>query len=184
MSKYPHLKFVLLLLINLMSSMPTVAQERRATITGMVTDTAHAALVGARVELQPKGHAAVSDTQGQFIISDVTAGDYTITVSYVGFSTLSKQLHVNAGEVARVDAVLQVSSLSEEIIVRAERPRGEAQALNRELTADNIVQVLPAEVITSLPNTNVADALGRLPGVSLERDEGEDRKSTRLNSSH
>jgi TonB-dependent receptor len=115
----------------------------------------------------------VTDTQGQFTISDVTAGNYTITVSYVGFSTLSKELHVNAGEVARVDAVLQVSSLSEEIIVRAERPRGEAQALNRELTADNIVQVLPAEVITSLPNTNVADALGRLPGVSLERDEGE-----------
>jgi len=34
-------------------------------------------------------------------------------------------------------------------------------------------QVLPAEVITSLPNTNIADAVGRLPSVSLERDEGE-----------
>jgi hypothetical protein len=32
---------------------------------------------------------------------------------------------------------------------------------------------LPAEVITSLPNTNIADAVGRLPSVSLERDEGE-----------
>src|SRR6202011_3787537 len=32
---------------------------------------------------------------------------------------------------------------------------------------------LPSEVITSLPNANVADALGRLPGVTLERDEGE-----------
>ena len=37
----------------------------------------------------------------------------------------------------------------------------------------NIVQVAPAGVITSLPNTNVADAIGRLPSVSLERDEGE-----------
>jgi hypothetical protein len=33
--------------------------------------------------------------------------------------------------------------------------------------------VLPNEVITSLPNTNIADAVGRLPSVSLERDEGE-----------
>jgi len=33
--------------------------------------------------------------------------------------------------------------------------------------------VLPAEVITSLPNANIADAVGRLPGVTLERDEGE-----------
>src|SRR5712691_7812387 len=34
-------------------------------------------------------------------------------------------------------------------------------------------QVLPADVINSLPNTNIADAVGRLPSVSLERDEGE-----------
>jgi hypothetical protein len=39
--------------------------------------------------------------------------------------------------------------------------------------ADNILQVLPAEVITSLPNANVADALGRMPSVTLERIEGE-----------
>src|ERR1700712_5295910 len=39
--------------------------------------------------------------------------------------------------------------------------------------SSDIVQILPERVITSLPNTNVADALGRMPGVSLERDEGE-----------
>ena len=33
--------------------------------------------------------------------------------------------------------------------------------------------MLPAEVITSLPNANIADALGRMPSVSIERDEGE-----------
>jgi TonB-dependent receptor len=57
--------------------------------------------------------------------------------------------------------------------VYAERVHGEAEAINRERTAENILQVLPAEVITSLPNANVADAIGRLPSVTLERDEGE-----------
>jgi outer membrane receptor for ferrienterochelin and colicin len=57
--------------------------------------------------------------------------------------------------------------------VTATRPQGEAEALNIERTAFNIVQVLPAKVITSLPNTNIADAVGRLPSVTLERDEGE-----------
>src|SRR6202042_1607150 len=55
----------------------------------------------------------------------------------------------------------------------AERPRGEAESINRTRSADNLLQVLPAEVITSLPNANVADALGRLPSVTLERIEGE-----------
>ncbi len=35
------------------------------------------------------------------------------------------------------------------------------------------MQVLTSDVIRSLPNANMADALGRLPSVTLERDEGE-----------
>jgi TonB-dependent receptor len=68
---------------------------------------------------------------------------------------------------------MKVGSVNEQVIVTAERPRGEAESINRERSADNILQVLPAEVITSLPNANVADALGRLPSVTLERIEGE-----------
>ncbi|HWW87341.1 MAG TPA: TonB-dependent receptor, partial [Vicinamibacterales bacterium] len=122
---------------------------------------------------QPKGQIVVSDQQGQFTIAGVTPGQYTISISYVGLLPFTETLTVSAGEVARVDAVLQVAGVKEEVTVSAARPRGEAQALNRTRTADNIVQVLPAEVITSLPNTNIADAVGRLPSVSLERDEGE-----------
>jgi TonB-dependent receptor len=149
------------------------AQERRATITGRITDLNHDALIGARVELQPLGHAAATDAQGQFTVSDLLPGKYTLTISYVGFKPLSKDVTVASGAVATLDAELQVESVNEQVIVRGERERGEIEALNRELTADNIVQVLPAEVITSLPNTNIADAVGRLPSVSLERDEGE-----------
>src|SRR5262249_30921917 len=100
-------------------------------------------------------------------------GKYTVTVSYVGFETYSGEITVNAGEVAKLDAVLRVGKVSEEVVVRADRQRGEVEALNRERTADNILEVLPADVITSLPNTNIADAVGRLNNVSLERDEGE-----------
>ena len=72
-----------------------------------------------------------------------------------------------------MDAVLQIGMQNEVVTVSGERQRGEVEAINIERTADNIIQVLPNEVITSLPNTNIADALGRLPSVSLERDEGE-----------
>ena len=50
---------------------------------------------------------------------------------------------------------------------------GEADAINTTRTADNIIQTLPSQVITSLPNANVADALGRLPSIVLYRIEGE-----------
>src|ERR1700686_5343902 len=128
---------------------------------------------GARIELQPRGPATVSDQQGLFTITNVPPWEYTITVSYVGLLPYTSTLTVTAGQTTSIDAVLKVAGVNEEVTVTAARPRGEAQALNRERTADNIVQVLPAEVITSLPNTNIADAVGRLPSVSLERDEGE-----------
>ncbi len=153
---------------------PAQAQEHKGTITGRVTDATRAVVQGARVELQPGGQTAVSNGQGEFTISGVTAGRYTLSVSAVGFATFStNDLAVSAGGVASVDAVLQVEARTEVVEVRAERQHGEVEALNRERTADNILQVLPAEVITSLPNANIADAVGRLPSVTLERDEGE-----------
>ena len=80
---------------------------------------------------------------------------------------------VAAGQVARVNVVLNVASESEEVLVTVERAHGEAAAINEIRTSENILNILPAQVITSLPNANIADAVGRLPGVTLERDEGE-----------
>src|SRR5258708_36211026 len=61
----------------------------------------------------------------------------------------------------------------DQTVAPAEAVKGGGEAIKGERTADNFVQVLPAEVIRSLPNANMADALGRLPSVTIERDEGE-----------
>src|SRR6202162_4309615 len=82
-------------------------------------------------------------------------------------------MSVAAGQVANIEATLKLQSQNESILVTAPRVTGEAEAVNIERNSDNLVQVLPAEVIRSLPNANLADALGRLPSVTLERDEGE-----------
>jgi TonB-dependent receptor len=129
--------------------------------------------VSALVELQPLGRRAVSDDQGQYRIADVPAGEYTLNASYVGFTAFTTTVKIEAGQTASLDAILKVASQADEVLVTAERVQGEAEAINIERLSDNIVQVLPEQVINSLPNTNIADAVGRLPSVSLERDEGE-----------
>src|ERR1700687_3687874 len=173
MSKYFCQLLIVVLLCGVFGLKPAASQERNGGISGHATDTNHDALVGARVEVQPNGRTVVTDSEGAFTISDLVPGTYTLTVSYVGFAPFSTSVTVASGSAVKTDAVLQIESQNEQVIVRGEREHGEVEALNREETADNIVQVLPAEVITSLPNTNIADALGRLPSVSLERDEGE-----------
>ena len=158
--------------IFLLLGFSLLGQERKGAISGHVTDVNHNALAGARVELQPNGYVVVSDAEGGFSIANITPGKYTLAVSYVGFKPFSKEITVDSG-LTSIDASLDIEAVNEQVIVRGERERGEVEALNREMNADNIVQVLPAEVIVSLPNTNIADAVGRLPSVSLERDEGE-----------
>ena len=142
------------------------AQTGKGSIAGRVTDSSSGALIGAQVTVQPRGVSVVSDARGQFFINDLEPGSYTVTITYVGFEAFTQRLNVAAGQAASVDAKLEVESQNLKVLVTAERASGEAEAVNRELTADNIVQVLPSEVIRSLPNANMADALGRLPSIT------------------
>jgi len=150
-----------------------VAQSGRGTVSGRVTDPSGAVLQGARVELQPGNSVSISNTQGEFNFLDIPTGSYNLSVSYVGFSVFAQDVTVKAGETTNVNAILKVESKTEAVTVTTNRQFGEAEAINRQRTSDNILNVLPVEIITSLPNTNIADALGRLPSVTLERDEGE-----------
>jgi TonB-dependent receptor len=149
------------------------AQNAKGSVSGHVMDPTGAILQGAQVELQPTGTTVASNGQGAYLINSLPPGTYTITVTYVGFSLFTKVVNVTAGQVSTVDVQMEVSSQNDQVLVTAGRGSAEAEAINRERTADNILQVLPAEVIMSLPNANMADAIGRLPSVTLERDEGE-----------
>src|SRR6202171_6412618 len=166
---------VAVVLCNALCQAPAQAQTQsgKGVIAGTAKDEANSALARALIEVQPLGRKTASDDQGQFRITDVPVGEYTITVSYVGFAPFSSTVKVDAGQTANVNAVLKVATVNDQVMVTAERLQGEAEAINIERMAENIVQVLPERVITSLPNTNIADAVGRLPSVSLERDEGE-----------
>jgi len=163
----------LLALAFAVASLPAMAQGGKGIITGRATDTSGAILQGAEVGLQQSTATTVTDRKGEFVFTDLLPGSYTVTVSYVGFSPFSGSVTVAGGQDAHIDAVLKVASKGEEIVVTAERPHGEAEAINRERSSDNILNVLPSGVIRSLPNANIADAVGRLPSVTLERDEGE-----------
>ena len=164
---------VLMLLSLALVSSPAVAQSAKGLIAGRVVDTQGAAVLGAQITLAPIGITVVSNDHGAFRLPEVAAGKYTLTVSYVGFAPQATDVDLAAGQSLDLTLALRVASSSEEIMVTAERPHGEAEAINETRSADNLLQVMPSEVITSLPNANVADAIGRFPSVTLYRIEGE-----------
>ena len=165
--------FSVTLLVAVCLNAAGATENTKGIVTGRITDSAGGVLQGARVQLQPGNVTVISNNQGEFKMVDVPSGPHRMDVSFIGFSPLTKDFTVSSGENARLELQLEVGTQNERVLVTADRPHGEAEAINRERTAENILQVLPAEVITSLPNANVADAIGRLPSVTLERDEGE-----------
>src|SRR5882672_11340159 len=161
--------------LSTLASFPvdSAAQGSRGALSGKISDSSGGVLQGAQVTLDPGGDTAVSDVLGEFRISGLDAGNYTVKITYGGFKTFTKAVTVSAGQTTSLEAQLVLECVDLEVVVTAERGSAEIEAVNRERTADNIVQVLPADVIRSLPNANMADALGRLPSVTIERDEGE-----------
>jgi hypothetical protein len=70
-----------------------------ALLSGTVVDTSGAAIRGATVQLQRANgtalNTALSDTNGSFAISGLSAGDYRLVVSHAGFET--KEIPVSIG---------------------------------------------------------------------------------------
>ena len=63
------------------------------------------------------------------------------------------------------------------VVISGRRPlaESEAAALQVQREADSVVSVVSADAIGNLPDQNIAFAIGRLPGVALERDQGQAR---------
>jgi TonB-dependent receptor len=168
-SPCPHVVCVFALLLLLGS---TAAQRNTGIIGGHAVDREGAVLPHASVKLEPGDMINTSNRQGEFTFIGLAPGDYTISISYVGFATFTQQVKVVAGQTTRVEATMAVLAKAEQVTVVADA-YGIAEAINQQRTSDDILNVMPKGVIQSLPNANIADVAGRMPGVSLERDEGE-----------
>ncbi|MGD0831056.1 MAG: TonB-dependent receptor [Terracidiphilus sp.] len=170
MKRLLFLSFLLLLVTPLIAMDPPAS---KGTLTGRVTDATGAVIQNAAVQLTPSGLSTTTNSLGEFILAAVPPGEYILKTTSVGFSSATKKITVASGQSLQVDLTLTVASSNEQVVVSAESGQSEIQAVNQEIESPNIVQVMPAAQILSLPNANVADAVGRLPGVTLQRDEGE-----------
>lgn len=164
----PSIWISLLIFAALLCGFPTRAgAQTPGAIGGTVTDQSGAVLKGAQISMQAPALTAFTNEQGQFYLNDLAPGTYDLTVTYVGLAPFTTSVTVNAGETANVQAQLRVATRGEAVVVSAARASAEAEAINEERAADNLLQVMPTQIITSLPNANLADAIGRLPSVTL-----------------
>jgi len=133
-------------------------------------------LYGVNVFLVGTNKGAATDADGTFIIRNVPEGTHTVRVSYLGFQTIEEVVDVVAGEVATVELKMEWAGVEGEEIMVSAQAQGQVGAINEQRKANTITNIVSAARIKELPDVNAAESVGRLPGVSIQRDGGEASK--------
>lgn len=133
-------------------------------------------LPGANVIIKGTSLGAVTNLEGRYIIPNVPPGTYQLLFRYIGFDEFSTAILVKEGQTTRMDANLNATVLSGPSVRVTAQREGQVAAINRQLTAKSIVNVVSAERIQELPDVNASESVGRLPGISIIREGGEGQK--------
>ncbi|PHI35598.1 TonB-dependent receptor [Pseudoalteromonas sp. GCY] len=146
------------------------------TLTGQVSSVSQKShFQGAKVVIKELDRALISERDGRFTATNLPAGNYTLEISYLGAETVTKSITITDNQVTDVQVQLgSQSGQMDDIIVVGQRA-GQAGALNRQKNALSLKSIVSADSIGQLPDQNAAEALQRLPGLSIQRDQGEGR---------
>jgi hypothetical protein len=143
------------------------AASAQSIITGTVRDVSGAAMPGVTVEaaspvLIEKVKAVVSDGGGNYRITDLRPGVYTVSFTLPGFSTYRREgLELPSDFTATLNAELKVGALEETITVTGESPIVDVSSTSR-------VQVLSRDVLDAIPSGRTIYAMSQLvTGVAL-----------------
>lgn len=156
-------------LISLAVGMPATAQTDRGTITGTVTDSAGAVMVGVPIRTSNVdtgfNYETVTSSTGNYALPSLPVGNYEVVVEAEGFNRFVRQgIRIQTAQIARIDISLTVGSVTESITITADAPllRTENAEQSQTITGDKI-NSLPIQLSTG-PRNPIASVL-LAPGV-------------------
>lgn len=143
-------------------------------VSGRVTDATTALpLGGVRVRVVGTGQETYTSSSGDYTLVNVPDGLRTIEFDYVGYPDVVRDVTVANG--TRLDVPYGDDVVEMERLVIKGAVVGTARAINQQRAAGTLTNVVAADEIGRFPDQNAAEALQRIPGVSLYRDQGEGR---------
>ena len=148
--------------------------QMTGTLSGRVVDRESGeALVGANVLVENTNLGGAADIDGKFTIHNVPAGRVTLKVSYVGYRPTTVDVTIGENVTAQQEIRLTAASVIGETVIVTAQAKGQLSSINQQLASTSIINVVSAEKMKELPDANIAESIGRLPGISVQRNAGE-----------
>ncbi|HET6341653.1 MAG TPA: carboxypeptidase regulatory-like domain-containing protein, partial [Gemmatimonadota bacterium] len=152
------------------------AQEGYGRVAGRVVQAETGeGLTGAQVVVSGTSIGVVTDDNGRYLLPRVPAGSRTLEATYLGRAMGSETVTVTPGQTAVADFTLEVLAIAQPELVVGIRATGQAEALSRQKAAPNIKNIVASDQMGRFPDASAPEAIQRIPGVALERDQGEGR---------
>ncbi len=152
-----------------------VAQSATGTISGSVTETSGRPLGGVIVLVDDARSGVATDRDGIYRINRVAVGSHRLTYRYIGFAPQTITVAVRANSATTQNARLAVAASNLAGVLVTGQVAGQAAALNQQRASANVSSVVDNELVGRLPDPNLAEALARVPGIAVVRDQGEGR---------
>ncbi|MFQ5650268.1 MAG: TonB-dependent receptor [bacterium] len=154
--------------ILILFSTSTVFSQATGKIAGSIKDNESMALAGANISIEGTLMGAASDLEGNYTISAVPPGTYTLVARFIGYKTVKKEVTVAADATATVDFVLEedVLGLSEVVVTGVVNPASKIES-SVSISTLNI-----REIEKSAPRTT-AEIFRTIPGVRSEASGGD-----------
>jgi len=154
---------------------PGFAQVSTGTIAGLVTEASGRPLGGVLVMVDDARGGVATERDGMYRVTRVSAGPHRVTFRYIGFAAQTISVTVRAGATTTQNVKLVAAATNLASVLVTGQVAGQAAALNQQRAAGNISSVIDNELVGRLPDPNLAEALARVPGVAVVRDQGEGR---------
>ncbi|MET0300368.1 MAG: carboxypeptidase-like regulatory domain-containing protein, partial [Flavitalea sp.] len=146
-------------------------------VSGSVTDSLqNLSLPGASLKLTPGNRSTISNEYGKFAFLDVPAGKYTLSVTYIGYKISTREIEVTASKATAINVAMEDGTvIGTEVLVLGDRLRGQAKAINQQKNNLNITNIVSSDQVGRFPDANIGDAIKRIPGITMQNDQGEAR---------
>lgn len=133
------------------------------TINGKITNNNNNPIEGATVVLDRTAFGTVTDEFGAFTIRNIPEGNYTVSVSAIGFQSDSWKVLIESGQTTILEEKLLNDNLSlNEVVVSATR-----YGVNRK-EAPVIVNVVGKKIFNATQSVAMSESLNFQPGVRVE----------------
>lgn len=130
---------------------------------------------GATVKLVPGNYFKVTNQLGVASFQQIKPGNYTLQISYVGYQPKELKVNIKAGVNELTEQLTEGVTIMKDVLVLGDRLKGQAKALSQQKNNLNITNIVSSDQIGRFPDANIGDALKRIPGITMQNDQGEAR---------